>query len=76
MGVLLNMTKMSFLFIFVLILLLLAGIYFVNEARGQEMVRENARIANETKQHGVHTKPASGIRKHICAGLGFTTSSN
>jgi hypothetical protein len=31
-------------------LLLLAGIHFVNEAREQEMVRDNARIANETKQ--------------------------
>jgi sulfite exporter TauE/SafE len=71
-----NYEKRSFLFVFARILLLLAGIYFVNEARGQEMVRENARIANETKQHGVRTKPASGIRKHICAGSGFTTSSN
>jgi hypothetical protein len=33
-----------------LTLLLLAGIYFVNEAHKQETARENARIANETKE--------------------------
>ncbi|WP_407355204.1 hypothetical protein [Methanolobus sp. WCC5] len=45
-----NMKRMSFLFIFVLILLLLAGTFFANEAHEQDIARENARIANETKQ--------------------------
>jgi hypothetical protein len=44
------MKKMSFLFIFALMLLLLAGIHFVHEVNEQEMARNNARIANETKQ--------------------------
>jgi hypothetical protein len=44
------MKRMSFLFIFVLILLLLAGTFFANEAHEQDIARENARIAKETKE--------------------------
>jgi cell division protein FtsL len=45
-----SMKKRSFLFIFSLVLLLLAGIYVINEAHEQGILAENARTANETKE--------------------------
>lgn len=44
------MNKKYWVLALALVLLLLAGIHLVNEAHEQEIARENARIASETKQ--------------------------
>ncbi|WP_094227594.1 hypothetical protein [Methanolobus psychrotolerans] len=44
------MKKRSFLFVLALILLLLSGTFFVIEALEQDIAKENARIANETRE--------------------------
>nr|WP_321496943.1 hypothetical protein [uncultured Methanolobus sp.] len=44
------MKQRYLIFTLSVMVILLIGIYFVNEAHEQEVARENARIANETKQ--------------------------